>query len=124
MKLSEKFGSFIFYYYLCTVNKKNKKYMNDKEKKKFDIALINSKVVYWYMRNMDGSFERYMDRINNYLEWLSKKPSEKVCYNAMKVVKEFINKYKLSDEFLREYCFELEHNNPREKWNKITRQRL
>ena len=98
--------------------------MNDKDKKKFDIALLNSKVVYWYMQNMDGSFERYMDRIDNYLEWLSKKPSEKVCYNAMKSVKEFINKYNLTDEFLRDYCFKLEHNNPRDTWNKLTRQRL
>ena len=65
--------------------------MTDKDKKKFDIALLNSKVVYWYMRNMDGTFDKYMDRINNYLIWLSKKPSEKVCYNAMKTVKEFIS---------------------------------
>lgn len=90
--------------------------MNDKEKKKFDIALINSRIVYWYMKNIDGSFERYLDRIDNYLEWLSKKPSEKVCYNAMKVVKEFICKYNFSDEFLREYCHNLEHNNPRRQY--------
>lgn len=90
--------------------------MNDKEKKKFDIALINSRIVYWYMKNIDGSFERYLDRIDNYLEWLSKKPSEKVCYNAMKVVKEFICKYNFSDEFLREYCHNLEHNNPRSQY--------
>ena len=98
--------------------------MNDKEKKKFDIALINSRVVYWYMQNTDGSFDRYLDRIDNYLEWLSKKPSEKVCYNAMKVVKEFICKYELTDEYLRDYCFGLEHDNPRVKWNKINRQQL
>jgi hypothetical protein len=98
--------------------------MNDKEKKKFDVALLNSKVVYWYMKNMDGSFDKYLDRINNYLEWLAKRPSEKVCYNAMKVVKDFINKYNLTDEFLRDYCFKLEHNNPRDTWNKLTRQRL
>ncbi len=88
-------------------------------KKKFDVALINSRVVYWYMKNMDGTYDSYMDRINNYLEWMKSKPSEKVAYNAMKVVKEFIVKYDLSDEFLREYCFNLEHNNPREKWNKL-----
>lgn len=98
--------------------------MNDKEKKKFDVALINSRVVYWYMQNVDGSFDRYLDRIDNYLEWLSKRPSEKVCYNAMKVVKEFICKHKLTDEFLREYCHILEHNNPRVKWNQITKQQL
>ena len=98
--------------------------MTDKDKKKFDIALLNSKVVYWYMRNMDGTFDKYMDRINNYLIWLSKKPSEKVCYNAMKTVKEFIVKYNFSDEFLRDYCFQLEHNNPKEKWNKLTKQRF
>ena len=51
--------------------------MNDKEKKKFDVALINSNVVYWYMKNMDGSFDKYLDRINNYLEWLAKRPSQK-----------------------------------------------
>lgn len=28
--------------------------MTDKEHRKFDIALINSKVVYWYMKNDDG----------------------------------------------------------------------
>ena len=98
--------------------------MNDKDKNKFDVALINSGVVYWYMKNSDGSFDKYMDRIDNYLGWLSKRPSEKVCYNAMKSVKEFINKYNLTDEFLRDYCFKLEHNNPRDTWNKLTRQRL
>lgn len=92
--------------------------MDDKNKKKFDIALINSRIVYWYMQNDDGSFEKYIDRINNYLEWLSKKPSEKVCYNAMKIVKKYINDYQLSDEFLRDYCTHLEHNNPRSEWNK------
>ena len=98
--------------------------MNDKEKKKFNVALINSGVVYWYMQNMDGSFDKYLDRIDNYLVWLAKRPSEKVCYNAMKVVKEFISKFELTDEFMREYCFVLEHDNPRVRWNKITRQRL
>jgi len=98
--------------------------MNDKDKKKFDVALINSGVVYWYMKNSDGSFDKYMDRIDNYLGWLSKRPSEKVCYNAMKVVKEFICKYKLSDDFLRKYCFDLEHDNPRAKWRQLTRQQF
>lgn len=93
--------------------------INDKDKKKFNIALINSRVVYWYMQNSDGSYDKYIDRINNYLKWLSKKPSEKVCYNAMKVVKEFICKYNLTDEFLREYCSKLEHNNPRQAWNNL-----
>ena len=97
---------------------------NDKDKKKFNVALINSGVVYWYMKNMDGSFDKYLDRIDNYLEWLAKRPSEKVCYNAMKVVKEFICKYKLTDEFLREYCHVLEHDNPRVRWNKLTRQQI
>lgn len=92
--------------------------ISDKERRKFDIALINSCVVYWYMQNLDGTYDTYIDRINNYLIWLSKRPSEKVKYNAMKFVKEFINKHKLTDEFLRDYCSELEHNNPREKWNK------
>lgn len=92
--------------------------MDDKNKKKFDIALINSRIVYWYMQNDDGSFEKYIDRINNHLEWLSKKPSEKVCYNAMIIVKKYINDYQLSDEFLRDYCTHLEHNNPRSEWNK------
>jgi hypothetical protein len=91
--------------------------ISNKDKKKFDTALINSCIVYWYMKNMDGSYDIYMDRINNYLEWMKSKPSERVKYNAMKFVKEFINKHKLTDEFLREYCFNLEHNNPREKWN-------
>lgn len=91
--------------------------INNKDKKKFDIALINSCVVYWYMKNDDGTYDTYMNRINNYLEWLSDTPSEKVKYNAMKYVKEFINKHKLTDDFLRIYCFELEHNNPRQKWN-------
>lgn len=92
-------------------------HISNKEKKKFDSALINSCVVYWYMKNMDGTYDSYMDRINNYLEWLAKRPSESVKYNAMKFVKEFINKHKLTDEFLRDYCYELEHNNPRQKWN-------
>lgn len=91
--------------------------MTDKEHKKFDIALINSKVVYWYMKNDDKTFESYMDRINDYLEWLSKKPSEKTTFNALKKVKEYIIKYNISDEFLREYCFKLEHDNPRTKYN-------
>lgn len=98
--------------------------MTDKEKNKFNIALLNSKVVYWYMKNDDGSYDKYMDRIDNYLDWLSKRPSEKVCYNAMKTVKEFIIKYNLTDEYLRKYCFTLEHDNPRESWNRIMRQQL
>lgn len=92
--------------------------ISNKDKKKFDVALINSYVVYWYMKNMDNTYDSYMDRINNYLEWMANRPSEKVVYNAMKFVKEFINKHKLADEFLRDYCSELEHNNPRQKWNK------
>ena len=95
--------------------------MTQKEKKKFDIALINSRVVYWYMQKLDGTFDKYLDRINNYLQWMAKRPSEKVAYNAMKVVKDFIDKYNLSDEFLRNYCHTLEYNNPRESWRKITR---
>ena len=91
--------------------------ISDKDKKKFDVALINSCVVYWYMKNMDGTYDSYMDKINDYLEWMKSRPSEKVKYNALKFVKEFINKHKLTDEFLREYCFNLEHKNPREKWN-------
>ena len=31
--------------------------VSDKDKKKFDVSLINSCVVYWYMKNMDGTFE-------------------------------------------------------------------
>ena len=95
--------------------------ISNKDKKKVDIALINSCIVYWYMQNMDGTYVTYMYRINNNLEWLKSKPSDRVKYNAMKFVKDFINKNKLTDEFLREYCFELEHNNPRENWNKQLR---
>ena len=95
--------------------------VSDKNKKKFDVALINSRVVYWYMKNSDGTFDKYLDRINDYLEWMYERPSEKVAYNAMKVVKNFIVKYDLSDEFLRNYCYELEHNNPREEWRKRLR---
>lgn len=90
--------------------------MTPKEKKKFDIALINSKVIYWYMKNDDGSFDKYLDRIDDYLDWLSNLPSEKLCYNAMKKVKETIIKHKLTDEYLREYCHNLEHNNPRSRY--------
>lgn len=43
---------------------------------------------------------------------------------AMKVVKEFICKYKLTDEFLRNYCSILEHNNPRAKYRQVMRQQL
>lgn len=92
--------------------------INPKDKRKFDIALINSCVVYWYMKKNDGTYDSYLDRIDNYLEWLSGRPSDKLQYNAMKAVKEFINRYKLTDEFLRTYCFNLEHNNPRETWNR------
>ena len=95
--------------------------ISDKDKKKFNVALINSCVVYWYMKNLDGTYELYMDRINKYLEWMKSKPSEKVKYNALRFVKEFINRHKLTDEFLRNYCSDLEHNNPREKWNKNLR---
>lgn len=95
--------------------------ISNKDKKKFDIALINSCVVYWYMENMDGTYDIYMDRINNCLEWMESRPSDRTKYNAMKFVKDFINKHKLTDEFLREYCFNLEYNNPREEWNKKIR---
>ena len=95
--------------------------VSNKDKKKFDVALINSYVVYWYMKKMDNTYDSYMDRINNYLEWMANRPSESVAYNAMKFVKEFIKKHKLTDEFLRDYCSELEHNNPREKWKKQLR---
>lgn len=98
--------------------------ISDKDKKKFDVALINSCVVYWYMEKIDGTYDTYMDRINNYLEWMASRPSEKVKYNAMNFIKDFINKHKLTDEFLREYCFNLEHNNPREEWNKKIRNQL
>ena len=64
------------------------------------------------MKNDDGTYESYMDRINNYLEWLSDFPSEKTRFNALKKVKEYI-----SDEFLRDYCFKLEHDNPKTKYN-------
>ena len=95
--------------------------ISNKDKKKFDIALINSCIVYWYMKNMDNTYDSYMDRINDYLEWMKARPSERVKYNALKFVKDFILKYKLTDEFLREYCFKLEHNNPKEEWNKRLR---
>ena len=91
--------------------------MTDKENKKFDIALINSGMIYWYMKNDDGTFELYIDRINNYLEWLSIFPSEKTRFNALKNVKYYITKYNMSDEFLRDYCFKLEHDNPKTKYN-------
>ena len=60
--------------------------ISNKDKKKFDVALINSCAVYWYMSNMDGTYDSYMDRINNYLEWMKLKPSERVKYNALKFV--------------------------------------
>ena len=69
------------------------------------------------MKNDDGTFESYMDRINNYLEWLSYYPSEKTRFNAMKKVKDYIIKYNITDEFLRDYCSKMEHDNPRQKWN-------
>ena len=92
--------------------------ISNKDKRKFDIALINSCVVYWYMKNIDGTYKLYMDKINNDLEWLAKRPSDKVKYNAMKFVKDFILKHKLTEEFLREYCSKLEYNNPREDYIK------
>lgn len=95
--------------------------ISNKDKKKFDISLINSGVVYLYMENVDRTFDSYIDKINEYLENLKSRPSEKVKYNAMKFVKDFILKHKLTDEFLREYCYNLEHNNPRREWCKQLR---
>ena len=118
----------IFLFYQIYNYVENKQIMlsniSNKDKKKFDIALINSCVVYWYMKNMDGSYDIYMDRINNYLEWMESRPSDRTKYNAMKFVKDFINKHKLTDDFLREYCFNLEYNNPREEWNKKLRKQI
>jgi hypothetical protein len=51
------------------------------------------------------------------LKWLSHTPSEKTRLNAMKKVKDYIIKYNMSDEFLREYCSKMEHDNPRTKYN-------
>lgn len=95
--------------------------ISNKDRKKFDVSLINSGVVYLFMENRDGTFDSYIDRINEYLENLKSRPSEKVKYIAMKFVKNFILKYKLTDEFLRGYCYNLEHNNPRETWRKQLR---
>jgi ribosomal protein L31E len=55
-----------------------------------------------------------LNRIDNYLECMVSRPSDRTKYNAMKFVKDFINKHKLTDEFLIDYCYNLEHNNPRE----------
>ena len=41
-----------------------KDWISTKDKNKFDVALINSCVVYWYMKNMDDTYDSYMDRIN------------------------------------------------------------
>jgi hypothetical protein len=95
--------------------------ISNKDRKKFDISLINSGVVYLYMENVDRTFDSYIDRINEYLENLKSIPSEKVKYNAMKFVKDFILKHKLTDEFLRGYCYNLKRNNPREVWRKQIR---
>lgn len=95
--------------------------ISDKEKHKFDVALINSGIVHWYMRKIDDTFDSYMNRINDYLEWIGKLPSRRVEYNGMKFVKEFINKHKLTDEFLRTYCHELERDNPRREWRNVIR---
>ena len=88
--------------------------MEGKEKKKFDVALINSCIVYWYL----GDDETYISRIESYEKWLPKYPSRKKEYIAMLIVKKFINKYNLTNDFLKEYCHNLEHNNPRSEWNK------
>lgn len=88
--------------------------MTPKENKKFDVALINSCIVYWYL----GDDETYISRIESYEEWLHKYPSRKKEYDAMLIVKNFINKYNLTNDFLKEYCHNLEHNNPRSEWKK------
>lgn len=90
--------------------------ISNKDRKKFDISLINSCIAHWYMENRDGTFDSYIDKIDDYLEQMKSRPSEKVKYTAMKFVKDFILKYKLTDEFLRGYCYNLEHNNPRKMW--------
>jgi hypothetical protein len=41
--------------------------------------------------------------------------------NIAEILKDFILKHKLTDEFLREYCFKLKRNNPREAWRKQIR---
>lgn len=88
--------------------------MTPKENKKFDVALINSCIVYWYL----GDDETYISRIESYEEWLPKYPSRKKEYDAMLIVKKFINKYNLTNDFLKGYCHNLEHNNPRSEWKK------
>ena len=39
--------------------------ISNKDKKKFEVSLINFCITYWYMENVDRTFESYMDRIND-----------------------------------------------------------
>lgn len=48
--------------------------ISNKDKRKFDIALINSCVVYWYMKNIDGTYKLYMENMINIAEILKDCP--------------------------------------------------
>ena len=77
--------------------------MTPKENKKFDVALINSCIVYWYL----GDDETYMSRIESYEEWLPKYPSRKKEYDAMLIVKKFINIQELAASAFNQYATEV-----------------
>ena len=96
-------------------------FINDKDKHKFEVALINSKIVYWYMDDLEN--DGYNKRIEEVLNWTNLTKELKQMVKYTRIVKEYIKKYNISETELRSYCFNLEHNNPRSRWQDLIRRR-
>lgn len=93
--------------------------MDAKEKHKFDVALINSHIVYWYIDDLEN--DGYNKRIEECLNWKTSNKELKKQVKYVLEVKKYIEKYGMSEEELRMYCFKLKRDNPRSRWRDVIR---
>lgn len=81
--------------------------MNEKDIKKFNKLLINTRIVYWYF---EGKQFDYIGRIKEQLQW-ERNQTEKKYLNELLTI---ILKLKLTNENIREHIINMD--NPRDKW--------